>query len=57
MTGIIRPYMKPVWWAIGEAIGITSSGTELQAFGIGMMFAISVFALCITPFGSPSCPT
>ena len=24
ITGIMRPYMKPVWWAIGEAISTTS---------------------------------
>jgi hypothetical protein len=25
MIGIIKPYMKPVWWAMGEAIRTISS--------------------------------
>ena len=33
--GIIRPYMKPVWCAIGEAISTTSSLPRLQPLGIG----------------------
>ena len=52
----MRPYMKPVWCAIGEAIRITSSAPELQPLGIGQMLAISVLAVCITPLGSPVVP-
>ncbi len=39
---MIRPYMKPVWCAMGEAINTTSSGIQVQAARrYGMMLAIS----------------
>jgi len=30
MMGIIRPYMKPVWCAMGEAISTTSSASSCR---------------------------
>ena len=35
MIGIISPYMKPVWCAIGEAISTTSSLPSAQPLGVG----------------------
>ena len=55
-TGIIRPYMNPVWCAIGEAISTTSSAPRRIRSAYGRMFDISVFAECIAPFGSPVVP-
>ncbi len=55
-TGIISPYMKPVWWAIGEAISTTSSVPRCSRPAYGMMLASSVLAVCITPLGSPVVP-
>ena len=56
MMGIISPYMKPVWCAIGEAISTTSSAPSAIRCAYGMMFDISVLAVCITPLGSPAVP-
>jgi hypothetical protein len=56
MIGIIRPYMKPVWCAIGEAISTTSSAAQCMRSAYGTMFDISVLAECITPLGSPVVP-
>ena len=56
MIGIIRPYMKPVWCAIGDAISTTSSCVRSRRSAYGTMLAISVLAECITPLGSPVVP-
>ena len=56
MIGIMSPYMKPVWCAIGEAISTTSSAPRRSRCAYGMMLAMVVLAVCITPLGSPVVP-
>ena len=56
MMGIIRPYMKPVWCAMGEAISTTSFSPSAMRSAYGRMFDISVLAECMAPLGSPVVP-
>ena len=54
--GMMSPYMKPVWCAMGEAIRITSSAPRCRRSAYGTILAITVLAECITPLGSPVVP-
>ena len=56
ITGIISPYMKPVWCAMGEAISTTSFSPSAMRSAYGRMFDISVLAECMAPLGSPVVP-
>ena len=48
--------MNPVWWAMGEAMPITSSAVSPSRSTKAVRLAYIVLDVCITPLGSPVVP-
>ena len=56
ISGTVTPNIKPVIWAVGEPIKITSDSLNF-VLSIYFLAAYScVFGVCITPFGAPVVP-